>query len=118
MLSLVLEIINSVLTHRLKNNIQLVYALLLKREIFVPLRTHPRLADLVKNIEQAIDHFSARLSEANIKAPSTNEILELLEQSARTWVPNRMEVCILFQDELWLTDEKYPTVATGSQISV
>ncbi|KAI9489961.1 Dymeclin [Zychaea mexicana] len=90
MLSLVLEIINSILHHRLKNNTQLVYALLLKREIFAPLRNHARLADLIKNIETVIDYFHVRVSEANIKAPSTGEILDLIDQAARTWTPNRL----------------------------
>ncbi|KAI8144795.1 Dymeclin [Fennellomyces sp. T-0311] len=90
MLSLVLEIINSVLHHRLKNNTQLVYALLLKREIFAPLRNHARLADLIKNIETVIDYFHVRVSEANLKAPSTSEILDLIDQAARTWTPNRL----------------------------
>ncbi|KAI9248028.1 Dymeclin [Phascolomyces articulosus] len=90
MLSLVLEIINSVLHYRLKNNTQLVYALLLKREIFAPLRNHARLADLIKNIETVIDYFHIRVSEANLKAPSTSEILELIDLAARTWTPNRL----------------------------
>ncbi|KAK4515030.1 uncharacterized protein ATC70_002639 [Mucor velutinosus] len=85
LLVLLLEIINSTLTHRLKHNSQLVYALLQKREIFSPFRKHPRLSDLVQNLEQVIVHFNTRVSEANLKAPSSNEVLKLIEQASRTW---------------------------------
>ncbi|OAD72299.1 hypothetical protein PHYBLDRAFT_78144 [Phycomyces blakesleeanus NRRL 1555(-)] len=92
LLSLVLEIINSVLTHRLKHNTQLVYALLLKREIFVPFRLHARLSEPINNIEHVINYFHARVEEANLKAPSSVEVLDLIAQSARTWSPNRLTV--------------------------
>ncbi|CAO3654552.1 unnamed protein product [Mucor fragilis] len=85
LLVLLLEIINSTLTHRLKHNSQLVYALLQKREIFSPFQEHPRLSDLVQNLEQVIVHFNTRVSEANLKAPSSNEVLRLIEQASRTW---------------------------------
>ncbi|KAF1802275.1 Dyggve-Melchior-Clausen syndrome protein-domain-containing protein [Mucor lusitanicus] len=85
LLVLLLEIINSTLTHRLKHNSQLVYALLQKREIFSPFQKYPRLSDLVHNLEQVIVHFNTRVSEANLKAPSSNEVLRLIEQASRTW---------------------------------
>ena len=94
MLSLVLEIVSSILTHRLKNNTQLVYALLLKRDIFAPLRNHARLSELIRNIENTVDHFHARVSEANLKAPSTSEILDLIDQAARTWTSKNLDVCV------------------------
>ena len=48
---MVLEIINSCLTHNLHNNPHLVYSLLYQREVFEPYRTHPSLMDLIQNIE-------------------------------------------------------------------
>ncbi|KAI7898688.1 Dymeclin [Cokeromyces recurvatus] len=84
-LVLLLEIINSTLSHRLKHNSQLVYALLQKREIFNPFQNHPRFSDLVTNLEQIIYHFNTRVSEANLRAPSSNEVLKLIEQASRTW---------------------------------
>ncbi|KAI8071187.1 Dymeclin [Gilbertella persicaria] len=84
-LVLLLETINSALSYCLKHNAQLVYALLQKREIFTPFESHPRLADLVHNLEQVIQYFNTRVSEANLKAPSSNEVLRLVEQAARTW---------------------------------
>ncbi|CAO3606673.1 unnamed protein product [Mucor hiemalis] len=89
-LALLLEIINSTLTCRLKHNSQLVYALLQKREIFVPFQLHPRLSDLVQNLDQVINYFNARVSEANLKAPSSNEVLRLIEQASRTWSSSKL----------------------------
>ncbi|KAG0175177.1 hypothetical protein DFQ28_011210 [Apophysomyces sp. BC1034] len=91
LLCLVLEIINSVLSHRLKHNAQLVYALLLKRDVFSPFRLHSRFSEVISNIEQVINYFHARVAEANLKAPSTEEVLGLIEQSARTWPSNRLK---------------------------
>ncbi|KAI8878773.1 hypothetical protein K501DRAFT_195071 [Backusella circina FSU 941] len=85
LLSLILEIVNSILVHRLKHNSQLVYALLLKKEIFTPFDLHPRLSQVIQNIEQVIYYFNARVAEANLKAPSTSEVLKLIEQASRTW---------------------------------
>ena len=48
---MVLEIMNSCLTHSLHHNPHLVYSLLYQREVFEPFRTHPSLMDLVHNIE-------------------------------------------------------------------
>lgn len=92
LLALLLEIINSTLTHRLKHNSQLVYALLQKKEIFTPFQLHERLGDLVQNLEQVISFFNARVSEANLKAPSSNEVLRLIEQASRTWSNNKLVV--------------------------
>ncbi|KAI8371481.1 Dymeclin [Radiomyces spectabilis] len=91
LLALMLEIINCVLSHRLKNNIQLVYVLLLKRDIFAPFRLHTRFSDLIYNIEQVINYFNGRVSDANLKAPSTSEVLRVIEQAARTWSPNQLK---------------------------
>lgn len=99
LLVLLLEIINSTLTHRLKHNSQLVYAMLQKREIFTPFQSHPRFSDLVQNVEQVIHHFNARVSEANLKAPSSNEVLRLIEQASRTWSNQKLIVSTLNQEK-------------------
>lgn len=96
LLALILEIINSTLTHRLKHNSQLVYALLQKREIFAPFQLHQRLSDLVQNMDHVIHFFNARVSEANLKAPSSNEVLRLIEQASRTWSNTKLVVRFFF----------------------
>jgi hypothetical protein len=49
-MSIVLEIMNSILSTNLHNNSQLVYAVLLRRDLFTQHRSNPRFADLVENI--------------------------------------------------------------------
>ncbi|KAL1923654.1 uncharacterized protein VTP21DRAFT_8634 [Calcarisporiella thermophila] len=88
---LVLEIINSILTRQLKRNIQFVYALVHRKDLFHPFQLHPRFAELIANIENVINYFHARVSEANLRAPSTEEVVDLMEQAARTWPPNRLQ---------------------------
>lgn len=91
-LMFMLEIINSILLHRLKHNLQLVYALLLKREIFIPFQSHSRLSETANNLDQVITYFSSRVSEANLKAPSSSEVLNIIEHTSRTWSNQRMKV--------------------------
>ncbi|CAM0134719.1 unnamed protein product [Umbelopsis sp. WA50703] len=90
LISLFLEIMNSILVHHLKDNPQLVYALLLKRETFAVYRLNARLSELVANIESIINYFHARVSEANLRAPSTSEVLEIIDLATRTWTSDRL----------------------------
>ena len=48
---MVLEIINSCLTHSLHHNPNLVYALLRQHELFAEFRTNATFQDVVQNIE-------------------------------------------------------------------
>jgi len=91
LIALFLEIMNSILLHHLKDNPQLVYALLLKREAFAAYRLNARLSELVANLESIINYFHARVSEANLRAPSTSEVLEIIDQATRTWTPDRLK---------------------------
>ncbi len=50
-LRIVLEIINAILQVGLQRNPELVYALLHKQDAFTPLKAHPRLTELVDNIQ-------------------------------------------------------------------
>ncbi|RIA96059.1 Dymeclin [Glomus cerebriforme] len=88
---LVLEIINSVLTRRLNSNPELIYSLLHKKDLFTQFQLHPRFAELIANIDNVISYFHARISEANLKSPSAEEISELIETAARTWPPGRLK---------------------------
>ncbi|KAG2178286.1 hypothetical protein INT44_001436, partial [Umbelopsis vinacea] len=73
------------------HNPQLVYALLLKREVFAVYRLNARLSELVANLESIINYFHARVSEANLRAPSTSEVLEIIDLATRTWTPDRLK---------------------------
>ena len=48
---MLLEILNSCLTHALHSNPHLVYSLLYQREVFNPLATTPVFKDLIQNIK-------------------------------------------------------------------
>ncbi|KAF8937787.1 hypothetical protein BGZ58_002148 [Dissophora ornata] len=91
MVTLVLEIINSTLTHKLKANPQLVYSLLHKQEMFAYFRSDPKFKDLIQNIEQAVNYFQQKVSEANIKAPTPEEVAQVIQTASRTWPPNLMK---------------------------
>ncbi|KAF9923922.1 hypothetical protein FBU30_006038, partial [Linnemannia zychae] len=91
MVTLVLEIINSTLTHKLKANPQLVYSLLHKQEMFAFFRNDPKFKDLIQNIEQAVNYFQQKVSEANIRAPTPEEVAQVIQTASRTWPPNLMK---------------------------
>lgn len=48
---MVLEIINSCLTHRIAHNPNLIYTLLYKKDVFQSFRTHSAFQDIVQNID-------------------------------------------------------------------
>ncbi|KAG0252730.1 Triose-phosphate Transporter [Mortierella polycephala] len=91
LVTLVLEIINSTLTHKLKTNPQLVYSLLHKQEMFAYFRNDLKFKDLIHNIEQAVNYFQVKVSEANIKAPTPEEVAQVIQTASRTWPPNLMK---------------------------
>ena len=51
---MVLEILNSCLTHTLTSNSNLVYALLYNRDLFENYRAHPNFQDVLQNLETVI----------------------------------------------------------------
>lgn len=66
---MVLEIINSCLTHRLAHNPNLIYTLLYKKDIFQPFRMHSAFQDIVQNIDSVsfnIEYFIFFTSELYI----------------------------------------------------
>ncbi|KAH6572968.1 hypothetical protein BASA60_006314 [Batrachochytrium salamandrivorans] len=85
LIALLLEIINSVLIHTLKSNQQLVYALLHRRAMFSQFRMHSRFADLIQNIDTVISHFHGRLIEADLRMPSVDDILHLIDETGQRW---------------------------------
>ncbi|GJJ78028.1 dymeclin [Entomortierella parvispora] len=91
MVILVLEIINSTLTHKLKANPQLVYSLLHKQEMFAVFRNDLKFKDLIHNIEQAVNYFQQKVSEANINPPTPEEVALVIQNASRTWPPNLMK---------------------------
>lgn len=58
---MVLEIINSALSHQLVYCPNLVYTLLYKRHVFEPFRSNPAFQDIIQNIDMVIGFFTSRL---------------------------------------------------------
>lgn len=56
-----LEVINAALSASLVANPELVYALLHRHEVFAPLRSHPRCAELLDNLYLVIDSFNSKV---------------------------------------------------------
>ncbi|XP_064387359.1 dymeclin-like isoform X2 [Halichondria panicea] len=91
-LQMVLEIINSCLTHNLHNNPHLIYSLLYQREIFEPYRSHPSLMDLVQNMETVVSFFSSKLEQSGPSPYSSEYVLSTIEQTAKAWPRNRLRL--------------------------
>ena len=64
-LRIVLEVINAVLAGNLSANPELVYALLHRNEVFVPLHENPRCTELLDNIFAITNFFNAKASRAS-----------------------------------------------------
>lgn len=60
-LRMVLEIINSALSHQLVYCPNLVYTLLYKRNVFESFRSHRAFQDIIQNIDMVIGFFTSRL---------------------------------------------------------
>ncbi|KAI8996721.1 Dymeclin [Gaertneriomyces semiglobifer] len=85
LVALLLELINAILTHTLKQNPELVYALLHKREAFGQLADVPRFSSIVANIDLVIGYFHEKLEEANLKTPSAADVAGVIDRAAKTW---------------------------------
>lgn len=75
LVGLVLEMINSILTHTLKHNPELIYALLHKRDSFIQFRMHSRYIDLVENIDKVFVIADCRLSVVLILDASLGHVI-------------------------------------------
>ncbi|XP_026313683.1 dymeclin [Hyposmocoma kahamanoa] len=88
-LRMLLEIINSCLTHQLVNNLNLVYALLHKRHIFQQ-QQHP----ITQNIEMVIGYFSTRLQRVQEGAGGdlgVTEVLACIKKGGEQWSSDRLK---------------------------
>eukprot|EP00118_Oscarella_pearsei_P011573 m.78443 g.78443 ORF g.78443 m.78443 type:complete len:140 (+) comp36100_c0_seq25:1743-2162(+) len=90
---MVLEIINSCLTHSLHHNPNLVYALLYRQELFKPFRTHPTFQDIVQNIETVVAHFNTKLETAEGGQTSVDIVQSVIQQASLSYPRERLRVC-------------------------
>ncbi|KAG5324995.1 DYM protein, partial [Pseudoatta argentina] len=89
-LRMVLEIINSCLTHRLANNPNLIYTLLYKKDVFQPFRTHSAFQDIVQNIDSVINFFSYKLEQKDQSQLGVSQVLSTIRQGTLEWPRDRL----------------------------
>ncbi|TGZ32132.1 Uncharacterized protein DBV15_01030 [Temnothorax longispinosus] len=89
-LRMVLEIINSCLTHRLAHNPNLIYTLLYKKDVFQPFRTHSAFQDIIQNIESVINFFSYKLEQKDQSQLGVSQVLATIRQGTLEWPRDRL----------------------------
>ncbi|KAF4518163.1 hypothetical protein B566_EDAN007854, partial [Ephemera danica] len=89
-LRMVLEILNSCLSHQLSHNPNLVYTLLYKKDIFEPFRAHPAFQDVVCNIDAVISFFAHKLQQSQNELSET-EVLATIQQGTLQWPRERLK---------------------------
>lgn len=89
-LRMVLEIINSCLTHRLAHNPNLIYTLLYKKDIFQPFRMHSAFQDIVQNIDSVINFFSYKLEQKDQSQLGVSQVLSTIQQGTSEWPRDRL----------------------------
>ncbi|CAJ0963327.1 unnamed protein product, partial [Mesorhabditis belari] len=83
-----LEIINTVLTSRLRYNANLIYTLLYHRKLFDNLKDHPMFQDLLKNIWSVIEHFSTKIEGIS---DGTSSIMNAIDDEVLIWRTDRLQ---------------------------
>ncbi|KAI8807435.1 Dymeclin [Cladochytrium replicatum] len=91
LVALILEMVNSIISHNIQHNPQLVYALLHRRKLFFEFREE-RFAPLVDNIDAVITYFVTKLDDFGSRTPSAEDILAMIEQGLKTWPANKIKV--------------------------
>jgi len=81
---MVLEIINSSLSHGLHQNINLIYTLLYQKEVFQHFSTHPTFQDIIQNIDTVLGYFTTQLDKAD-KNVSVPQVMDIIKQYAVTF---------------------------------
>lgn len=89
-LRMVLEIINSCLTHRLAHNPNLIYTLLYKKDVFQPFRMHSAFQDIIQNIYSVINFFSYKLEQTDQSQIGVSQVLTTIQQGTTQWPKDRL----------------------------
>lgn len=89
-LRMLLEILNSCLTLQLQNNIDLLYTILYKKEIFCMFRSNTSFQDVMQNIDTVLMFFSEHLEsiEQNL---SVLEVSEFIKSVSMQWSNDKMK---------------------------
>ncbi|XP_035212271.1 dymeclin-like [Stegodyphus dumicola] len=89
-LRMLLEILNSCLTHQLRNNINFLYTILYKKDIFSMFRSNSNFQDIMQNIDSVLIFFSSHLEslEQNL---SVLEVSEIIKSVSLQWSKEKMK---------------------------
>ncbi|GFT49494.1 dymeclin, partial [Nephila pilipes] len=89
-LRMLLEILNSCLTFQLRNNINLLYTILYKKDIFSMFRSNANFQDIMQNIDIVLMFFSPHLEsmEQNV---SVLEVTEIIKSVSLQWSKEKMK---------------------------
>jgi dymeclin len=88
-LATLLELINTIITHSLKDNPQLTYTLLPRRHLFSLYKDYVRFQPLVDNIDAAIEFFGNKIGENDVTVDS---ILKVIDEAGYSWGSSRIKV--------------------------
>eukprot|EP00164_Ancoracysta_twista_P002062 GFYU01002715.1.p1 GENE.GFYU01002715.1~~GFYU01002715.1.p1 ORF type:complete len:719 (-),score=191.50 GFYU01002715.1:170-2326(-) len=89
-LRIILEIVNACLTSNLPENLNLVHHLLLADKIFSPYMKHPRLQDVLENLEFVRTFFESKTTNTMEELTSEEDVMAILEEHARVWKPEQL----------------------------
>ncbi|KAF8563769.1 hypothetical protein P879_10636, partial [Paragonimus westermani] len=92
LICVILEILNSILTHVLPHNANLTYSLLYKRDCLDTLRSHPSFQSVIQNLDAVISSFSKKIEQELGENPtSATALLSLINKHS----PNIQRHCHL-----------------------
>lgn len=82
---MILEVVNNSLARKLKDNSDLIYTLLYKRNVFSSLlSSHQSFYNMVINVERILTFFYNQI-EASDRSMSVEEIKELIQTTSKNW---------------------------------
>ncbi|CAH8823584.1 unnamed protein product [Trichobilharzia szidati] len=80
---MLLEIINSIITHTMMTNTDLLYSLLYKKDSFAPLRSHPSFQSVLQNIDIVLTHFSKKIeAELGPQPTQPQAVMQVIQKHA------------------------------------
>lgn len=113
----VLEIINTIITTGLRQNPEMVYALLHQQDVFEPFRMHARFADILDNIQIVIDSFNQKVDSAQHRegwSGSVTDVLGVIKENLGSWQADRLsspeEMRFTYEEEQFPEDFFVPYV--------
>jgi len=102
LLAVLLEILTSTLSHSLRHNPQIIYAMLHKQDLFAQLKD-ARFQPMVETISTVLDFFKEKLKENNDLSQSPEQVMEIVERFSKQWPANRLkpfpELTFRYQEE-------------------